>query len=356
VKVPTVSIGLPVYNGADFLQVALDSLLAQDYRDFELIISDNASVDATSEICSKVASDSRVRLFRNDANIGASENFNRVFRLARGKYFMWAAHDDRWDASYLDRCIDTLERNASVVICATDVRFIDENGAELDEETYRLLIEDHNRLHTISMGLVERGRELSRTINWYTLYGVIRTETLRKTRIVRNRYAADVLLLMELLFHGETMTLPEKLFDYRIIKKTAERQMEAISGAASKEKLRPYTLTAQGLLDVIAESQFSSAVKRELRDDLLENVSFANRLWADRIVDEHRPAISDSNRLIASFQICDLLNGAPIRPPESLYDAAYEKSLRGLPMSERLQTMVRHMLAKHVMWRFRTKA
>src|SRR4051794_3298661 len=92
---PKLSIGLPVYNGENFLAHAVDSILAQDFRDFELIISDNASTDRTAEICRGYAeSDPRVRYVRFETNQGGSRNFCYVFELARGEYFKWAAHDD----------------------------------------------------------------------------------------------------------------------------------------------------------------------------------------------------------------------------------------------------------------------
>ncbi len=94
-NIPTVNIGMPVYNAENYLQGALDSLLAQDYGDFDLLISDNASTDRTQEIClDYTARDRRVRYQRNGRNIGAADNFNRVLEPACGKYFMWAAHDD----------------------------------------------------------------------------------------------------------------------------------------------------------------------------------------------------------------------------------------------------------------------
>src|SRR5690242_6344650 len=92
---PKVSIGLPVYNGERFLAEAIDSVLAQTFTDFELIISDNASTDRTPEICKAYAEkDSRIRYYRNEENQGASWNFNRVFELSRGMCFQWLAHDD----------------------------------------------------------------------------------------------------------------------------------------------------------------------------------------------------------------------------------------------------------------------
>ena len=79
---PRVSIGLPVCNGENYLKQALDSIMAQTYTDFELIISDNASTDRTAQICKEYANrDPRIRYYRNEKNLGAARNFNYVFEL-----------------------------------------------------------------------------------------------------------------------------------------------------------------------------------------------------------------------------------------------------------------------------------
>src|SRR5215218_525857 len=116
-KRPAASVGVPVYNGEEFLAPALDAILAQDYADFELIISDNASTDGTQEIARQYAArDPRVRYSRNETNIGAVGNFNRVFALSTGKYFMWAGAHDLRHPSMLSRCIAVLEEDAEVVL------------------------------------------------------------------------------------------------------------------------------------------------------------------------------------------------------------------------------------------------
>src|SRR5436853_274761 len=104
---PKVSIGLPVFNGETYLAGALNSFLSQDYEDFELIISDNASTDQTAAICKEhAAKDNRIRYYRNETNIGASPNYNRVFQLARGEFFKWGAHDDECHPTLLRRCLE----------------------------------------------------------------------------------------------------------------------------------------------------------------------------------------------------------------------------------------------------------
>ena len=100
-----VSIGMPVYNGEEFLRQALDSLLSQSYKNFELIISDNASTDGTQKICEEyIARDKRIRYIRQNENI-EELNFEFVLKEARGNYFMWVSDDDVWDSRFVEECI-----------------------------------------------------------------------------------------------------------------------------------------------------------------------------------------------------------------------------------------------------------
>ncbi len=109
---PVASIGLPVYNGEKYLEQTLNSILAQSYTDFELIISDNASTDRTQEICQTyVAKDPRIIYHRNEKNLGAAPNHNLVFGLASGKYFKWAGYDDIIAPDFMARCFEILKLN-----------------------------------------------------------------------------------------------------------------------------------------------------------------------------------------------------------------------------------------------------
>src|SRR5262249_6062368 len=138
---PRLSIGLPVYNGQAFLQQAIDHLLAQTFSNFEIIISDNASSDRTSQICRQYASrDSRIRYVRNDTNLGAIANFNRTFELSRAPLFKWAAHDDLHRPTYLESCVRLLDQDAATILAHSATAFIDDGGREFpfdaETETY----------------------------------------------------------------------------------------------------------------------------------------------------------------------------------------------------------------------------
>ena len=107
---PRLTIGLPVYNGEEFLAESLDALLGQSYEDYELVITDNASTDGTADLCRRyLAKDSRISYHRLPRNIGAAGNHNHVFTLARGELFKWASHDDLYGRTLLERCVEALD-------------------------------------------------------------------------------------------------------------------------------------------------------------------------------------------------------------------------------------------------------
>ncbi len=123
---PKVTIGMPVYNGARTLGKTIDSLLAQTFTDFELLISDNASTDDTGEICKQYENnDTRLKYYRNDNNIGGLANFNRLVGLGSGSLFVWAACDDLWEPEYISELVHLLESNRDAVLAFCQVDYID---------------------------------------------------------------------------------------------------------------------------------------------------------------------------------------------------------------------------------------
>lgn len=122
---PKVSIGMPVYNGEPFIREALDSLLAQTFTDFELIISDNASTDGTEAICREYAAkDARIQYVRQAANRGSTANFQFVLDEALGEYFMWAAADDEWLPKFIETTVNCLQTDESASMAMTGYRCV----------------------------------------------------------------------------------------------------------------------------------------------------------------------------------------------------------------------------------------
>jgi glycosyltransferase involved in cell wall biosynthesis len=200
---------MPVYNGEQFIKEALDSILRQTYRDFELVISDNASTDSTQEICEVYAAqDQRIRYYRNKQNYGAAENYNRVFKLSTGEYFKWASHDDLCAAEFLDKCVRVLENCASVVVCYPKTIVIDENGNHLEN------VFDDLELHSPRphKRYEHYHKRFSRHRECNAIFGLIRAKTLNLTSLIGNYAASDEVLLGELALRGEFSEVPEHLF------------------------------------------------------------------------------------------------------------------------------------------------
>ena len=206
-RAPRVSIGLPVYNGSRFLSGAIASVLSQTHGDLELILSDNASTDATEEICRAfAASDPRVRYHRMDVNRGASANFNYTFELARGEYFRWHSDDDLLAPTYLGRCVAALDADASVVLAHSQTLVIDERGEVIAELRY-------DPDHAASPDPGRRIADVLRTDRWcFDVFGLIRSAALQQTRKLDRYIASDRILRAELALQGRYRIVDEPLF------------------------------------------------------------------------------------------------------------------------------------------------
>lgn len=203
---PQVSIGLPVLNGEQFLAQAIDSLLNQTHKSIELIISDNASTDATPDICKRYASSDRRLIYsRLPGNIGGVPNAVRVFSLASAPYFMWAAHDDLWQPTYVEKCVHCLETDPEAVLACSEMAIINESG------TVERLMQTHH--------LTDSPRPSERLCEFTQIHsisdawcGVTRAEVLRQTRLYQLHPGHDKLLLAELALRGRFVRLPEHLY------------------------------------------------------------------------------------------------------------------------------------------------
>jgi glycosyltransferase involved in cell wall biosynthesis len=208
---PTVSIGLPVYNGEAFMERALDSILKQDFEDFELVISDNASTDGTGGICETYArGDKRIRYFRSETNCGVNPNHDRVFELSEGEYFMWAAHDVEWLAGLLRRCVQVMQGAPTSVVLVYPRCEVVQNGQILPFDE-RSSIESKDRRSYRRLETVVRHVYM---VN--QLYGLMKADALRKTRLNGCYASSDFVLLAELAMLGEIWEIPEVLLRRRI--------------------------------------------------------------------------------------------------------------------------------------------
>jgi glycosyltransferase involved in cell wall biosynthesis len=230
---PRLSIGIPVYNGGSLFAEMLESLVTQTFTDFEIVISDNASTDDTSTIARRFAGrDGRIRYYRNETNIGAAPNFNRVFELANSPvYFKWAAHDDLYKPTFLERCVEVLDREAHVVLAYTMVDVIDETGENLLSKHpfyWRGCVDSYTDeqgrtgwmmgpLHLAETADPSRRyyEFLNKMIACFPMFGVIRAEFLRRSSLHRSYSGSDRSLLAQLVLQGPFRQVPERLYTNR---------------------------------------------------------------------------------------------------------------------------------------------
>ncbi len=282
---PLISIGLPVYDGEKYLRKALAALLAQDYSHFELIISDNNSKDGTEAICREFAAqDLRVRYIRQPQNQGPLWNFEFVLQQGRGEYFMWAAHDDLWEPSYIRKCIEALQSHPEAVLCCTEVNFIDGEG---NPSSFYV---GFKNLETLGLAPVERIHRLIARMGWYAIYGLMRPEAIRKIKSLGvSAFGIDVVMTLELLLKGHIVKVHEPLFSFRIERgKTADdykASFKSERGPAPAMEL-PYTGLALDLLRTVYESGLSSQEKRTAFADFMLVMSSSQVGWRALITQE----------------------------------------------------------------------
>ncbi|MGB3246099.1 MAG: glycosyltransferase [Sulfitobacter sp.] len=206
---PEVSIGLPVYNGERYLAKAIESILAQDYEDLELVISDNASTDATADICEDYARiDRRVKYHCFPENLGAARNYNEVFRQSSGRYFKWSAHDDVIKPAYLSTCLQGFQEDSSIVY----------PGAEFIDENDEVIRTDTDRQATSSDSPFVRSFEVLQTMSMAaSVFGVFNRSKLERTGLIGAFISSDYVLLLQAAMLGKIVRLDtEPLFQRRL--------------------------------------------------------------------------------------------------------------------------------------------
>jgi glycosyltransferase involved in cell wall biosynthesis len=228
---PRVSIGLPVFNGENYVRQSIESILTQTYEDFEFIISDNASTDSTPDICREYAArDPRVRYVQQHSNCGLSKNSNFVFEQSKCEYFKWVSHDDIHAPTFVQRCVEALDQNPSAVMACPRGVIIDGHGevlrvARIDGQSCAI---DTTGRFVGCMRPYDPPRQLdspSPSIRFGDLllhtgwcleyYGLMRANILRRTPLNGDFYGADKPLLAELVLHGRFIDIPEILLFYR---------------------------------------------------------------------------------------------------------------------------------------------
>jgi glycosyltransferase involved in cell wall biosynthesis len=226
---PLVTIGVVIYNEGRFIRETIDSLLAQDYEDLEIIFCDNCSTDESADICRAAAeADARVRYIRHEKNIGAPANSIFALGQARGDYFMWAAGHDIWAPDLISKCVTALEKNPGSAIAYGTSTWLDIEGNELDKAS--------GWYDTRGMDPMLRFF-FAFWGNAHPILGVIRTRYLRNIPRIFTCIGADQILLTELALRGDFIHVPDTSW--------CRRQPRAEESYA--EKLRRYKSSEFGM-------------------------------------------------------------------------------------------------------------
>jgi len=211
-EAPLVSLAMPVYNGADFIEEAIQSILDQTFTDFELIITDNASTDATADICEAFAEkDARVQYHRNAENLGAAGNYNRGYELSRGTYLKWCAHDDNLSPDYIEKAVAALNANPEASMAFGRTQMIDTSGNEIDGNSF-----GGDPVGNLAVGEKNEVTRLMKSIRVHlscgAIFGLFRRDMVAQSLLHRKYYQSDRPLLSELAYLGEFIYMPDAVF------------------------------------------------------------------------------------------------------------------------------------------------
>ena len=193
--VPLVGIGMPAYNGAQFIEAAIQSLLRQTEHRFELLVSDDCSTDETPAICARLArTDSRIKLIRQKVRLGLTENFRYVLRESRSRFFMWAAQDDAWAPDFLSETLALLMRQPDALGSMSAIKFVNELGDEVTIHRLSSRLGDRNP--------VTRAVSVAREGGYHAMYSLFRRDSLPAGVELEDVFGQDLALVFGLSLHG----------------------------------------------------------------------------------------------------------------------------------------------------------
>lgn len=213
---PEIFIGMPVYNGELFIREALNSILNQTYQNWKLLISDDASQDATQNIISEyVKNEPRITYIRQEKNLGLFENFKFTLNKAHSPYFMWAAQDDMWNKDYLTTCINIFQTNKKLGLVTTCNETIDSFGRRVLISPWMHKLSGAPSAYQVAKYILEP--EGLGKCN--LMYGLFKTEVVQATWKAypqRNTWGQDYIFSLALIARFNVEVSPEILFKKRL--------------------------------------------------------------------------------------------------------------------------------------------
>ena len=218
---PKVSIGIPVFNGEEYLRKRLDSILGQTFTDYEIIISDNASSDMTNKICKEYLNkDKRIRYVRQNTNIGFPNNFNFLINEAKGEYYIAAAADDLWEPTFLEKNVKVLDTNKNVVGSISKVEYfgyIEQPKINPFVSSLKKIVRRQNA-EPINDHVLSVSGDYEKKVSSYLrfnqgsfVYGLFRTEKICRRRLELKIIGSDLVFILNILKEGDLFVIDEIL-------------------------------------------------------------------------------------------------------------------------------------------------
>lgn len=262
---PIVSVCIPVRNGARYIGLAIASVLDQSYRNFEVVIVDNCSTDNTASLIRELAlSESRIRFYKNDRDLGLVGNLNTCLQHARGDYIKFVMADDMLMPDCLDTMISAFEGQPSAVMVVAGRQIVDESGNRMALRRY-----------SAKRSTVPGYKVIQRCLFRGNYIGEPTAVMFRRCDAIRG-FRDDLIQLTDLemwfclLERGELVSLPETLCAIR--HHGGQMTVQSIkSGALIDDNVR--------LFEEYAKKQY---IQSNWTNNFTRRVHMAYRIWVSR--------------------------------------------------------------------------
>lgn len=216
---PKVTVGMPVLNGGELFERALQSILNQSYQDIEILISNNASTDQTGGVCERYALlDSRIRYVQQRETIPCLQHYEYLVKEARGEYFFWAPHDDWWDKDFIVNAITALDSSPSAVAAMGRVQYRQPDGG--------LLWEDKPPYGLDGADVMQRLRHyFSVPITDMLYYAVVRTNVLKRAPFVTS-ICPEKGIILYMIISGAICDVEGMIYNNQLAQKSEKQVLE----------------------------------------------------------------------------------------------------------------------------------
>lgn len=297
---PTVSVGVPVFNGEKSILRCLSGLQSQTFQSFEVIILDNCSTDRTQEICLNFVKNYRnFTYLRNQINIGGAANLNKALESAKGEYFMWAAHDDFHNPEFIESCVKLMSANPSAVLCNTGINVCIDSVYDI---TFRVTMKTFTNIQN----RVDRFKEVYLRFPSPSFYGLYRTDLIRQIRNIQPIVGAEFPWALELSLLGNFVSSDS--FDFYYINSRTEmnnHEFRVTNQYPIFSKFQNYISRKLTYIIIVSQSKLSITEKIELYFFMLSRffIESISKLALTVIVRLTRNPDRIANFIVKSFLI-----------------------------------------------------